>query len=59
MDIAYLRHRAEVSRARAANALNEPARRAHAMLADLYASRIAAAEAEAAPAPPRVPPATD
>lgn len=47
MDITYLRHRLDVARASAAKADSEPARRAHAELASLYASRLAAAEAEA------------
>lgn len=51
MDITYLRARHQASLASAARAGNEPARRAHAELATLYADRIAAAEREGAPTP--------
>ena len=58
MDIAYFRNRLDTARRMAATADNEFARRAHSELANLYASRVAAAEAaDSASDPDRAPPA--
>lgn len=50
MDLAYLRRRLDASRASATQAASEPARRAHAALASLYARRIMEAETADDPA---------
>jgi hypothetical protein len=49
MDLSYLRIRRDVSLDKAEHAASEPARRAHAGLARLYAERIADGEAAALP----------